>query len=89
MNEWIAHFHRDRYEIVRDERDAYLQLQDQFSGEMNEANKRVEMSTLDRDRMMLEVANANRETSRAREIIFTALQNLSVNPRPQHLFMLP
>lgn len=34
MSDWMGSLHRDRYTTVRDERDAYQQLQDQFSSQM-------------------------------------------------------
>jgi Flp pilus assembly protein TadB len=79
MNEWIAHLHRDRYEIIRDERDAYIQLQDQVSGEIHEATKQMESSVQDREQLKIELAEAHMQTSRAREVIIAALSRLHVN----------
>lgn len=34
-NEWASSMQRDRYDVVRDERNAYQQLQDQFSSQVS------------------------------------------------------
>ncbi|CAN0496455.1 unnamed protein product, partial [Phaeothamnion confervicola] len=34
---WISALHRERYRVVRDERDAYMGLQNEFSSQMEDA----------------------------------------------------
>lgn len=58
LREWINCIHRERYQIVRDERDAYQQLQDHFSGEMASATMEIQESTIDKERLQLEVAHS-------------------------------
>jgi hypothetical protein len=63
---------QDKYHVIRDERDAYQQLQDQFSGEMNFANKQVELSAAERERLQLEIATS----TKALETTSAAMKNL-------------
>lgn len=58
LREWINCIHRERYQIIRDERDAYQQLQDQFSGEMASATMEIQESTIDKERLQLEIAHS-------------------------------
>jgi hypothetical protein len=57
LREWIDCMQRERYQVVRDERDAYQQLQDQFSGEMAHATLEMQESAQDRERLQLEAAH--------------------------------
>lgn len=57
LSEWVNALHQ-RYLVVREERDAYQQLQDQFTGEMASANSAMELSAQDRARMLGEIATA-------------------------------
>lgn len=67
LSEWITSLHRDRFGVVRDERDAYQQLQDQFTGQMNTATEKMSSSTQDRNRMHSELEDANK---RAEESLY-------------------
>ena len=51
--EFSSSLHRDRYQLIKDERDAYQQLQDQFSGEMDYASKMIESSSKDNEKMQV------------------------------------
>jgi myosin heavy subunit len=79
LSAWITCLHRDRYQVIRDERDAYQQLQDQFSGEMDSATKNIELSALDKERMQIEVAEAKRESEKALQTLQTLLLNMGVS----------
>ena len=39
LHDWVACINRDRYEFLKDERDAYAGLQDQFTTELESINK--------------------------------------------------
>lgn len=54
-NQWASSMQRERYAVVKDERDAYQQLQDQFSGQLDFAFQQVETTSSERDRLQLEV----------------------------------
>lgn len=56
MSQWMASMHRDRYMVVRDERDAYQQLQDQFSGQMDFLSKLNEDCSAEKDKLSQEVS---------------------------------
>ena len=58
LSEWMASFSRDRFHLIKDERDAYQALQDQFSGEMDYASKIIESSASEKEKMQLEVAES-------------------------------
>lgn len=45
---------RERYGVVKDERDAYHELQDQFSSQLDMAFQQVELSTQEKDRVLVE-----------------------------------
>ena len=47
---------RERYGVVKDERDAYHELQDQFSSQLDMAFQQVELSTQEKDRVLVEQA---------------------------------
>ena len=47
--------HRDRYNTIRDERDAYQQMQGEFSGQIFTATKQISSSEQDRARMEQEI----------------------------------
>jgi hypothetical protein len=79
LNDWIASIHRDRYEIVRDERDAYHQLQDQFSGEINDATKIMESSAADRERMQNEISRLQNLSNKSKNTIMNAFSHIGVS----------
>ncbi len=72
LNDFIASLHRDRYSVLRDERDAYHELQDQFSGEINKASDLVFSSTQERDKTIAEMEISKTKAADAQY----ALQNI-------------
>lgn len=60
MSQWMASLHRDRYMVVRDERDAYQQLQDQFSGQMDFTSKMIEEYSTEKDRLVQEISKSQK-----------------------------
>lgn len=52
----MASMHRDRYMAVHDERDAYQQLQDQFSGQMDFLAKMNEECSTEKDKLTQEAS---------------------------------
>ncbi len=56
----MASMHRDRYMVVRDERDAYQQLQDQFSGQMDFTTKMIEEYGVEKDRLTQEISKGQK-----------------------------
>lgn len=58
LREWITCILRERYQVVRDERDAYQQMQAQFSGEMATVTAEIHDSAQDRERLMVEIAQS-------------------------------
>ena len=55
---WTAAIHRDRYHVVRDERDAYQSLQQSFSGELAHAAKDLEQQQGETQAIMTQAAQA-------------------------------
>jgi hypothetical protein len=60
MSQWMASLHRDRYMVVRDERDAYQELQDQFSGQMDFTSKMLEEKSAEKDRLAQEISQGQK-----------------------------
>jgi hypothetical protein len=56
LREWVAVIQRDRYEAIRDERNAYVALQEQFSGELEKVNKSKEMSDASKEDLVRQIA---------------------------------
>ena len=78
MSEWMGSLHRDRYTTVRDERDAYQQLQDQFSGQMDMTAKMLEESALEKEKLSYEVAHVQREIAAAKLALHQVLTRTTV-----------
>jgi hypothetical protein len=74
--------HRDRYGVVRDERDAYQQLQDQFSGQMDFTTKMMEENGIEKERMMGEIAQIQLQLNAAVRALHGALQTMAPSVRP-------
>lgn len=79
LNEWISSIHQDRFMQVRDERDAYKQLQDQFSGEINSHKEKFETSALDKAKMEEELQLANSIASGALNVMKKVLVRFGVS----------
>jgi hypothetical protein len=60
---------RERYAVVRDERDAYQQLQDQFSSQLDTAFQMVDSSTQEKERLQIEVRQAKKDIDDAKFFI--------------------
>jgi hypothetical protein len=58
MQEWISVIQRDRYDTVKDERNAYLSLQEQFQGELEKINQSVERSEASKEELVRQIATA-------------------------------
>jgi hypothetical protein len=52
---------RERYGVVKDERDAYHELQDQFSAQLDMAFQQVETSGQEKDRVQTELVQIKKE----------------------------
>jgi len=78
LNDWVASLLRDRYTIVKEERDAYRQLQDQFTGEMEVSQIQMKSSSQDLERLLNDVMMAKKETEEATRYIATALSIIGV-----------
>ena len=57
---------RERYGVVKDERDAYHELQDQFSAQLDMAFQQVELSSQEKDRVQAELTKAIKDTADAK-----------------------
>lgn len=73
--------HRDRYMVVRDERDAYQQLQDQFSGQMDFTTKMMEENGIEKERMMAEISQIQFQLNSALRSLHATLQVLAPSVR--------
>ena len=72
VNDWISAVKRDRFQLVKDERDAYQALQEQFSGQINASANIQEAMERDKERLLLEVA----ETRKQAEDVVITIQRL-------------
>jgi hypothetical protein len=60
MSQWMASLHRDRYMVVREERNAYQELQEQFSGQMDFTSKMLEEKSAEKDRLAQEISQGQK-----------------------------
>ena len=60
---------RERYAVVRDERDAYQQLQDQFSSQLDTAFQMVDSCTQEKERLQIAVRQAKKDIDDAKFFI--------------------
>lgn len=65
--------------VVRDERDAYQQLQDQFSGQMDFATKMMEENGIEKERMVSEISTIQRQLNVALRSLHGVLEALANN----------
>lgn len=79
LSEWVASLLRDRYNIIKEERDAYRQLQDHFTGEMEVSNRQAKTSSQDMERLYQDVLIARKETEDAIRYISTALSIIGIS----------
>jgi hypothetical protein len=78
LSEFINSLHRDRYNVVRDERDAYQQLQDQFSGEMETSSKQLVSSEKEVEVMRRDLDEARRRGDDACDALQNTLLKVGV-----------
>ena len=67
--DWMSAFKRDRYLLVRDERDAYQELQDQFSSQINASTIHTETLESDNERLGLDIAEARKKEEDSKIVI--------------------
>jgi len=79
LSEWVASFLRDRYNIIREERDAYRQLQDHFTGEMEVSSRAAKTSSQDMERLYNDVFEAKKATEETVRFIATALSIIGIS----------
>lgn len=79
LSEWVASLLRDRYNIIKEERDAYRQLQDHFTGEMEVSNRQAKNSSQDMERLYKDVMDARSETEEAVRHIAKALSIIGIS----------
>ena len=77
--DWVGSLLRDRYNIIKEERDAYRQLQDHFTGEMEVSSRQMKSSTQDMERLLKDVSDARRETEDVLRYIANALSIIGIS----------
>lgn len=78
LSEWIGCIHRERYGVIRDERDAYQQLQDHFSSQMEFSMKMMEENSTEKEKMLQETNNLQRTIESSLMCIKSSLEILGV-----------
>jgi hypothetical protein len=78
ISEWIASILREKYSVIKDERDAYQQLQDHFSSQMEFSSKMIEDNSNEKEKMTLETTNLQRSIEASLIHIQSALEILGV-----------
>ena len=68
--------HRERYQTVRDERDAYQQLQDQFGGQIDMMSNTIETCNVEKERLQQELIQAQIDQGNANEKVSKALSTI-------------
>jgi uncharacterized coiled-coil DUF342 family protein len=79
LSELINSLHRDRYNVVRDERDAYQALQDQFSGEMETSSKQLVSSGREMETVKREMDEQRKRADDACEAVQNAILKFQVS----------
>lgn len=59
LNPWMAAINRDRYHVIREERDAYMQLQETFMGQQEQNDKLLEQERQSAHKVQLHLDQAN------------------------------
>ena len=77
--DWVGSLLRDRYNIIKEERDAYRQLQDHFTGEMEVSSRQMKSSTQDMERLLKDVSDAKKETEDVLRYIANALSIIGIS----------
>ncbi|CAN0050526.1 unnamed protein product, partial [Pylaiella littoralis] len=52
LGEWLSGLHRDRYKVVRDERDAYMNLQEEYMAQMEDTTSAMTEKECERGRVL-------------------------------------
>eukprot|EP00752_Nemacystus_decipiens_P003650 g3364.t1 len=52
LGEWLSGFHRERYKVVRDERDAYMNLQEEYMAQMQDTTSAMSEAESERGRVL-------------------------------------
>lgn len=68
--------HRERYQTIRDERDAYQQLQDQFSGQIDIMSSTIETCNIEKERLQKELIESQIDQGNANEKVSKALSTI-------------
>lgn len=78
MNDWMSDLYNDRYENIRAQRDAYKEMQDNFSGQMNDTARTLETTQRDTERLSIDIAEARQSVDEAKGIVIEAMSQLNV-----------
>jgi hypothetical protein len=98
LSDWITSFYQDRYAVVKEERDNYKLVQDQFSGEMKSRADLLMEVAQEKQRMTDELHQAKKDKVEALLAMKRVLvrfgvsslsysYSLSVYPHEYHLIM--
>lgn len=87
MNDWMSDLYQDRYENIRAQRDAYKEMQDNFSGQIHDAARTLESTQRDTERMSIDIAEARRSVDEAMGVVLDALSQLNVRSHSFSCFL--
>lgn len=79
MTELVSSLLRDRYNTLRDERDAYQGMQAQMSGELHNATEQIYQLEQEKARFEEDIAGMRARADLAMEHLTIALQSLGVS----------
>lgn len=79
VESWRDCLIRERFDYLRDEREAFNQLNTEFTEHMNKASMKIETATLDKERMERNVVEANEEKGEAVHCLTSILVRLGVS----------
>lgn len=79
INDWMGSIHRERYTVIRDEKNAYQQLQDGFGSQMDFAMRLVETANNEKDTIANGLNTLKMSVQNSLNILASTLKFLGVN----------
>ncbi len=79
LNDWSSSLTRDRYHTIREERNAYQQMQFEMTGAIDDASKRHKDTLREREKLEQRLYQAEQYCSSARGVLQSILVELGVS----------
>lgn len=79
LNDWSSSLTRDRYHTVREERNAYQQMQFEMTGAIDDVSKRHKDSIREREQLEQRLIQAEQYCSSSKSVLQSVLVELGVS----------